>query len=160
MTGCYLVVQGHKYGVWNVCFEPNGGHLVATTSYDYTAKLWDLRSAQNVKTLTGHLDVVAGVDIEESGTYLATGSWDKTCRVWDLRRVGHDPIVVLQAHSDGVNRIAFSPYGKLLATTSKDRTVRLFNTTTWKCSQILRYTILLSEAGPLRIFCIYVFYVL
>lgn len=111
--------------------------MVATASFDFTAKLWDPRSAEDVQTLRGHLEDVIGVDIDDSGTYLATGSDDKTCRVWDLR-MGH-PIVVLQAHSGEVKRVVFSPYGKLLATTSGDTTVRLFDTNTWDCAQILRY---------------------
>ena len=110
---------------------------MATASFDFTAKLWDPRSAEDVQTLRGHLEDVIGVDIDDSGTYLATGSDDKTCRVWDLR-MGH-PIVVLQAHSGEVKRVVFSPYGKLLATTSGDTTVRLFDTNTWDCAQILRY---------------------
>lgn len=123
--------------MYGVCFQPNGGHLVATASFDFTAKLWDPRSAEDVQTLRGHLEDVIGVDIDDSGTYLATGSDDKTCRVWDLR-MGH-PIVVLQAHAGEVKRVVFSPYGKLLATTSGDTTVRLFDTTTWDCAHILRY---------------------
>lgn len=119
-----------------MCFQPNG-HLVATASFDFTAKLWDPRSAEDVQTLRGHLEDVIGVDIDDSGNYLATGSDDKTCRVWDLR-MGNQ-LAVLQAHSGEVKRVVFSPYGKLLATTSGDTTVRLFDTQTWDCAHILRF---------------------
>lgn len=121
-----------------MCFQPNG-HLVATASFDFTAKLWDPRSAEDVQTLRGHLEDVIGVDIDDSGNYLATGSDDKTCRVWDLR-MGNQ-LAVLQAHSGEVKRVVFSPYGKLLATTSGDTTVRLFDTQTWDCAHILRFVL-------------------
>jgi dynein assembly factor with WDR repeat domains 1 len=128
--------QGHRNGVYGVCFQPVG-HLVATASFDFTAKLWDTRSAEDIQTLRGHQEDVIGVDIDDSGTLLATGSDDKTCRVWDLRM--GSPLTVLKEHSGEVKRVAFSPFGKLLATTSGDTTARLYNTSTFDCVHVLRY---------------------
>ncbi len=130
-------MQGHRHGVYGVCFQPHGGHLVATASFDFTAKLWDPRSGEDVQTLRGHLEDVIGVDIDDSGMYLATGSDDKTCRVWDLRM--GSSVAVLQVHAGEVKRVAFSPFGRLLATTSGDTMVRLFDTSTWECSHVLRF---------------------
>lgn len=121
--------------MYGVCFQPVG-HLVATASFDFTAKLWDPRSAEDIQTLRGHQEDVIGVDIDDSGTLLATGSDDKTCRVWDLR-MGL-PLTVLKEHSGEVKRVAFSPFGKLLATTSGDTTVRLYNTSSFDCLHVLR----------------------
>lgn len=93
----------------------------------------------------GHFDVIVGLDIDESRTYLATRSWDKTCQIQDLRFLGNSSSpsqtlpILLKGHGDRVNQVAFSPNGKLLATTSNDKAIRLFNTTTWKCDHILRY---------------------
>lgn len=127
--------QGHRHGVYGVRFQPYG-NLIATASFDYTAKLWDPRSGEDVQTLRGHLEDVIGVDIDDSGFLLATGSDDKTCRVWDLRM--GNPIAILQEHTGEVKRVVFSPFSKLLATTSGDTTIRMFDTSTFKCVHILR----------------------
>ena len=43
----------------------------------------------------------------------------------------------LDAHSRGVNSVSFSADGKLLATASRDRTIRIWNMTTRKLLDIL-----------------------
>ncbi len=43
-----------------------------------------------------------------------------------------EPIQTLKLHTDGVMSVAFSPDGKILATGSKDKTILLWNTKTWK----------------------------
>ena len=37
-----LVLKGHKLGVWSAVFSPDG-ELVATTSVDTTARVWNAR---------------------------------------------------------------------------------------------------------------------
>ena len=47
------MLSGHTNMVYGVAFSPDG-RLVATASWDKTAKVWDVTSGQEVRTLFGH----------------------------------------------------------------------------------------------------------
>ncbi len=104
-------------------------------------QLWDLRTGQVVQTLRGHQKRVTALAVTPNGKVLASGSWDRTVRLWDMnisrRAKGFDiseleqvpeatEKVVLHGHEDWVNCLAISPGGKLLASGSWDRSVRLW----------------------------------
>ena len=44
----------------------------------------------------------------------------------------------LVGHTNEVNAVAFSPDGKLLASSSRDETIRLWDTQTGECLRVLR----------------------
>jgi WD40 repeat protein len=82
--------QGHKRGVSVVAFHPSLP-LLATGSWDQTAKLWrfnphgaekDNMSATCVATLTGHRNDVKSVAFHPALPLLATGSIDNTAKFW------------------------------------------------------------------------------
>jgi hypothetical protein len=124
-------LTGHTNLVWSVAFSPDG-KLLATTSRDHTARLWDVTARQPLgEPLTGHTDTILGVAFSPDGKLLATTSRDHTARLWDVP--SRQPVdEYLTGHTNTVNDVAFSPDGKLLATTSGDHTARLWATpVTW-----------------------------
>ena len=74
-------LTGHTRYVREVAFSPDGA-LLATTSWDGTARLWDTATGQTLRTLTGHTGYVRGVAFSPDGALLATTSDDKTARLW------------------------------------------------------------------------------
>ncbi|KAK0224493.1 hypothetical protein EDD85DRAFT_859442 [Armillaria nabsnona] len=60
---------------------------------------------------------------------LASASGEHLVKLWDLART-EDPQLVLSGHTDTIQSIAFSPTGTLLATTCRDRKLRLFDSRT------------------------------
>ena len=122
-------LTGHTDTVWGVAFAPDG-HLLATTSYDRTVRLWNPTTGEPVgDPLTDHTGSVWGVAFAPDGQLLATASTDGTVRLWNPTtgtQVG-DP---LTGHTSVVWGVAFAPDGQLVATTSHDGTVRLWNPTT------------------------------
>ncbi len=120
-------LTGHTSLVSAVAFSPDGT-LLATTSWDETARLWDVAAGAPVRTLTGHTGACYGVAFSPDRPLLATTSQDGTARLWDVTTGA--PVRTLTGHTDRVDGVAFSPDGTLLATTSWDETARLWNVAT------------------------------
>jgi len=57
---------------------------------------------------------------------IATASGDQVVKLWDLNNTD-DPRAVLSGHMDAIQSIAFNPSGTLLATTCRDRKIRIFD---------------------------------
>jgi len=137
-TGTSVVtLTGHTHDVFDVTFSPDDKFL-ASASWDQTAIIWNLETYTRETTLTGHSGYVYGVAYSPEcdslpdapaggcGRYLATSSWDKTVRVWDLTQKPPKTIAILTGHTDYIPSVAYSPDGRIIATGSKDGTVRRY----------------------------------
>jgi eukaryotic-like serine/threonine-protein kinase len=65
-------LRGHRERVLDVAFSPDG-EWIATASLDYTVRIWERRTGQNVATLPGSAPV-RRVCWSQSGEYLATST--------------------------------------------------------------------------------------
>jgi WD40 repeat protein len=126
------MLTGHEDSVNHLAFSPDG-QLLATASWDGTAKLWDTASGKQLAVfdMPSHCrDVVFSPD----GKLLACASGDDAM-LFDV--ASRKRLHLLRGHQNSADCIAFSPNGRLLVTGSHDRTIRIWNVETGKAKHVI-----------------------
>jgi len=114
--------EGHKGKVSGISFSENGFYM-ASTGEDSTVKLWDLRKLRVL--LSVPIDNSGNcLSFDYSGKYLAVGGDD--IRVFAVTDKLLEQITVLKDHTAVVTGVRFGQHGTYLASTSMDRTLKLF----------------------------------
>ncbi|TKX27364.1 coronin-like protein crn1 [Elsinoe australis] len=78
-------LSGHTRKVGHVLFNPAAANVLASSSGDYTIKLWDINTKSSPLTLK-HNDIVQSLSWSGDGSMLVTTCRDKKIRFWDVRQ--------------------------------------------------------------------------
>ncbi|KAI8597385.1 quinon protein alcohol dehydrogenase-like superfamily, partial [Dissophora ornata] len=125
---CLRTLKGHKDILSGLAFSPSGQQL-ATSSEDYTIRLWDVRTGTMELVFDGGHDVGRPtVEYSPDGKVLAFCFLQEAVRLWSLdsRECRH----VLDHPSQDVSGMAFSPDGKLISTCGFNASVITWDATT------------------------------
>nr|POF05831.1 coronin-like protein crn1 [Quercus suber] len=113
-------LSGHSRKVGHVLFNPAAENVLASSSGDYTVKLWDLEDGKAKLTLK-HNDIVQSLSWSADGSTLVTTSRDKKLRFWDVRQ--EKPAHEVAGHSGAKNsRVAWMGELDRVVTTGFSRT--------------------------------------
>ena len=106
-------LKAHHDRITSLAFSPDGKSLV-TTSWEPTARLWDLPRYPMPVALPGESKIPVALAYDAAANQLIAGGMDKTIRILDPS--GKKPERQLQIKSENTLGLAVSANGKYLAT--------------------------------------------
>ena len=56
--------------------------MLVSGSWDGTLKIWDLKTYQEIRTLSGHEDVIKSVAVSADTKHIISGGFDNIVRLW------------------------------------------------------------------------------
>jgi len=123
----------HKAAVVDTDWSPFNDYMVATASDDCTAKIsiipeGGLKASQeeSVATLSGHDKKLHLVHFHPTAeNILATSAYDLSIRCWDITKQAQ--VASFEGHPDLIQSFEWNSLGSQIATTCKDRMIRIFD---------------------------------
>jgi platelet-activating factor acetylhydrolase IB subunit alpha len=139
-------LESHREPITSVAFHPVFSSL-ASSSEDYTIKIWDWELGELERTVKGHTKAVLDLDFggPRGGTLLASCSSDLTIKLWDPNDE-YKNIRTLPGHDHSVSAVRFIPSGaagspssgNLLVSASRDKSLRIWDVSTGYCVKTIR----------------------
>ncbi|MBX3101163.1 MAG: LysM peptidoglycan-binding domain-containing protein [Bacteroidetes bacterium] len=121
------LMLGHNNKMIYNRFSPDGTRLI-TSSWDKTARVWDVATGKELWVLSGHTHIVDRAAFSKDGRYIVTTAEDFTARLWDFER--KRSLSVFRGHGNLLTHAAISDDNHRVVTTSLDKTARLYDANT------------------------------
>ena len=119
-------LKGHSSTVYSAVFS-NDGRILGSTSMDNTIKLWDVESRSQLLSITEPTSMnVYSIAFSPNGRIVASGTF-KLIRLWDIE--SGENVNTLSGHIGSIRNLKYSPDGKILASSSLDGSVILWDVT-------------------------------
>jgi len=120
---------GHK-GVVSSAHLNSTALKAATGSADYTAKIWDALTGEELQTFT-HKKIVKSVRFSYDDTRILSGGQDGILRIYDLEKPNTDPLT-LEGHTQFVKTCSWLGNDNLIVSGGQDNQLRIWDTRSLK----------------------------
>ncbi|MEI7725119.1 MAG: DUF4365 domain-containing protein [Bacteroidota bacterium] len=127
-------LKGHKKVIYRIVWSPDGT-LIASSSEDGTAMVWDYKKIDPVDVFTEHNGPVMGIDFSHDSKRIVTSGIDRSVRMWNVCRTIQEKktnrnAIIYGGHYGAVWDVSCSPIDDVFVSASDDMNVRV-----WKCGQ-------------------------
>ncbi|XP_077106957.1 coronin-2A isoform X1 [Ranitomeya variabilis] len=134
----YPKVCGHRGNVLDIKWNPFDDYVIASCSEDTSVKIWDIPKpfvTKNIidarKELVGHARRVGLIEWHPTASNIIfSTAYDYKVMIWNLdskEPVIYSPVRTIECHKDVILSMSFNLDGSLLATSCKDRKVRIID---------------------------------
>ncbi|XP_053357201.1 coronin-2A [Clarias gariepinus] len=131
-------ISGHKGNVLDIKWNPFNDFCIASCSEDLTVKVWDIPKHGVLKNMTipwkdlhGHSRRVGLIEWHPTASnILFSTGYDYQVMVWNLNtpeQVIKNPVRSISLHTDVVLSVSFNTDGSLIATSCKDKKIRIID---------------------------------
>lgn len=125
-------VIGHTGQILDLKWNPFDDNVIASASDDCTIRIWRIPSGgltanldESLFELNGHMRKVLIIEWHPTASnVLFSAGFDHVINVWDLANEGRI-LQTISCHTDMIYSLAINRDGSLIATTSKDRKLRV-----------------------------------
>ena len=126
LTHRQTTIFHHDAGVTHAAFNRAGDRIV-TSSYDKTARIWDVPNGTETAVLKGHQGAVERAEFSPDGSRVITAARDGTARIWNA--ISGEQLFVLQPVGNLPTAI-FSPNGTRVLTAGANSNASLWDAQT------------------------------
>ncbi|XP_013408024.1 notchless protein homolog 1 [Lingula anatina] len=140
VTRCTSTIEGHAEAVISIAFSPSGRYL-ASGSGDTTVRFWDLTTETPQFQCKAHKHWVLCIAWSPNGKKLASGCKNSQVCIWDPSS-GKQLGKTLIGHRQWITWLTWKPLhldpeSRFLASSSKDATIRIWDTVLCQCKLVL-----------------------
>uniref|UniRef100_UPI00398F6230 coronin-2B-like isoform X2 n=1 Tax=Pristiophorus japonicus TaxID=55135 RepID=UPI00398F6230 len=139
-------VCGHKGNVLDIKWNPFDDYIIASSSEDSTVKIWEIPKYGVSKNITNskldlqcHSRRVGIVEWHPTAKdILFSAGYDYRVMIWNLNsgeQLMRNPVKILDCHKDVILSMSFNTDGSRLATSCKDKKLRIIDSHTGRVLQ-------------------------
>lgn len=125
---CISTILKFKHTVLKTRFQPSGGNLLAAISKDKSCRVFDIRhSLKELMVVRDEVDYMTLLWNPINETMLTVACYDGSLKDFDLLQDVSKPVhTIPYAHDKCITSLSYNPVGHILASASKDRTIRFW----------------------------------
>lgn len=129
-------IVGHRGRVLSVAYKPSRPFRIMTAGEDFLCCIYSGPPFKLDKSSNFHTNFVNCIRYAPNGSKVVSVGTDKKVQIYD-GTTGEPVHDIVNAHDGGIYGVAFHPAGTHFATSSADKTIKIWNAETYACDQTI-----------------------